>query len=328
MKTPPFNLFQPKTIEEAIEISSNFVKNDEQFDWIAGGTDLLPNYKWHLNTKPNVISLASINELYRLDSTHIGAMVRLHDLANSEFSHPIIKKAAEGIASVLIRQSGTVGGNIALDTRCFWYNQAEEWRRSIDWCHKCDCDTSADCRVIPNQNELCVATYQADLAPTLLVLNAKIHLCGPEGSRNMPLSEFFELDGIKRNILKTGEIITHITLDDDINSWSGDYQKLSLRKSWDFPEAGVAVAWRHVNESSDEGIELRIATTALESIPRLHDELTNEALLNKYSINEIASKLRKEVKPVNNTAFPPNYRKKMVEVLCKKALHGLKGVLS
>ena len=173
MKTPPFKLFQPKTIEEAIEISSNFVKNDEQFDWIAGGTDLLPNYKWHLNTKPNVISLASINELYRLDSTHIGSMVRLHDLANSEFSHPIIKKAAEGIATVLIRQSGTVGGNIALDTRCFWYNQDEEWRRSIDWCHKCDCDTSADCRVIPNQNELCVATYQADLAPTLLVLNAK-----------------------------------------------------------------------------------------------------------------------------------------------------------
>ena len=167
----------------------------------------------------------------------------------------------------------------------------------------------------------------ADLAPTLLVLNAKIHLCGPEGSRNMPLSEFFELDGIKRNILKTGEILSPITLDDDINSWSGDYQKLSLRKSWDFPEAGVAVAWRHVNESSDEGIELRIATTALESIPRLHDELTNEALLNKYSINEIASKLKKDVKPVNNTAFPPNYRK-MVEVLCKKALHGLKGVLS
>ena len=69
MKTPPFNLFQPKTIEEAIEISSNFAKNDEQFDWIAGGTDLLPNYKWQ-NTKPNVISLASIDELYRLDSKH------------------------------------------------------------------------------------------------------------------------------------------------------------------------------------------------------------------------------------------------------------------
>ena len=129
-------------------------------------------------------------------------------------------------------------------------------------------------------------------------------------------------------ILKPGEIITHLTLDEEINSWSGDYQKLSLRKSWDFPEAGVAVSWRYSNESPDEEIELRIATTALESIPRLHNEITDEALLKKHSINEIASKLRKDVKPVNNTAFPPNYRKKMVEVLCKKALHGLKGVLS
>ncbi|CAI8238444.1 MAG: 4-hydroxybenzoyl-CoA reductase subunit beta [Methanobacteriota archaeon] len=328
MKTPPFKLFQPKTIEEAISISSNFIENNEQFDWIAGGTDLLPNYKWHLNTKPNVISLALIEDLFHLDSTHIGAMVRLHDLANFADAHPIIKKAAASIASVLIRQSGTVGGNIALDTRCFWYNQAEEWRRSIEWCHKCDCDTSADCRVIANQNELCVATYQADLAPSLMVLNAQIHLCGPDGSRDMPLSEFFELDGIKRNVLKKGEIITHLTISDDANSWEGDYQKLSLRESWDFPEAGVAAAWRYSSQSPSEGLELRIATTALESIPRLHNNITNEALINKSTIDEIAAKLRLDVKPVNNTTFPPNYRKKMVEVLCKKALDGMKGELT
>jgi len=322
MRSPPFKLFQPKSIEEAVSLSSKFIKEGEKFDWIAGGTDLLPNYKWHLNTKPNVISLASIEELFHLDSTHIGAMVRLQDLANSELMHPIIKKAAGSIASVLIRQSGTVGGNIALDTRCFWFNQAEEWRRSIEWCHKCDCDTSADCRVIPNQNELCVATYQADLAPSLLVLNAQIHLCGPEGLRNMQLTEFFELDGITRNCLKPGEIITHVTISDDAKLWSGDYQKLSLRKSWDFPEAGVAVAWNNKN-----GLDLRIATTALESIPRLHNDITADALTNNSSIAEIASKIKEDVKPVNNTSFPPNYRRKMVEVLCKKALDGLKGVL-
>jgi len=322
MRSPPFKLHQPKSIEEAISLSSNFVKNGEKFDWIAGGTDLLPNYKWHLNTKPNVISLASIENLFHLDSTHIGAMVRLQDLATSEKVHPIIRKAAGSVASVLIRQSATVGGNIALDTRCFWFNQAEEWRRSIEWCHKCDCDTSADCRVIPNQNELCVATYQADLAPSLLVLDAEIHLCGPEGTRNMPLTDFFELDGITRNCLKQGEIITHLTIKEDAHSWSGDYQKLSLRKSWDFPEAGVAVAWKNKDK-----LDLRIATTALESIPRLHNDIAKNALKNNSSIAEIASKIKEDVKPVNNTSFPPNYRRKMVEVLCKKALEGLKGEL-
>ena len=90
MKTPPFRLLQPTSIEEAVSISSEFIEKNEEFDWIAGGTDLLPNYKWHLNTKPNVISLALIKELHHLDSNHIGAMVRLQDLAKSEIMHPII----------------------------------------------------------------------------------------------------------------------------------------------------------------------------------------------------------------------------------------------
>ena len=122
-------------------------------------------------------------------------MVRLHDLVKSEHTHPVLAKAADSIASVLIRRSGTVGGNICLDTRCYWFNQTEQWRESIDWCYKCDCGTGADCRVIPNQNTLCVATYQADLAPVLLCLGATIHLASPDGKRSMPLSEFSNSTG-------------------------------------------------------------------------------------------------------------------------------------
>ncbi|DAC48235.1 MAG TPA: hypothetical protein HA340_07470, partial [Candidatus Thalassarchaeaceae archaeon] len=161
MRTPPYTLHSPNSLESAFGIVHNLQETDEEFDWIAGGTDLLPNYKWHINTKKHVISLANVTELHTLSATHIGAMVRLHDLSESESTHPLVRKAAASVASILIRRSATVGGNICLDTRCFWYNQSEEWRESIDWCHKCDCDTGADCRVIANQNELCVATYQA-----------------------------------------------------------------------------------------------------------------------------------------------------------------------
>ena len=179
MLMPPFELHRPVTVEEACEIASQLLESGQEFDWIAGGTDLIPNYKWHINTKPHVISLAGIEGVSTISMTEIGCMARLHDISASTEVHPLISEAASKVASSLIRRNATLGGNLCLDTRCFWYNQAEEWRGSIDWCHKADCGTGADCRVIPNQNTLCVATYQGDIAPNLMVLDARVHLIGP-----------------------------------------------------------------------------------------------------------------------------------------------------
>ena len=324
MRMPPFQLHTPTSLDEAISISDELISENQEFDWVAGGTDLLPNYKWHLNVKPNVISLAKISELTELNETHIGAMVRLHDLVQSRVTHPVLVKAADTIASVMVRRSGTVGGNICLDTRCYWFNQTEQWRESIDWCHKCDCGTEADCRVIPNQNTLCVATYQADLAPVLMCLGATIHLAGPNGIRSMPLSEFFQLDGMTRNVLQPGELVTHLTLPEDVAEWHGDYQKLRQRESWDFPEAGVAAVWK--KNGTTKPTELKVATTGLESIPMLHTKEV-DFCLNDWSgaesINELAESIRKSVKPVQNTWFSPSYRRKMVKVLTRRACAGL-----
>ncbi len=321
---PPFKVLSPKSLDEAIGMAKEFSDSGEEFDWIAGGTDLLPNYKWHINVKSNVISLSSIPELRELSEGHIGAMVSISELAEGALTHPVLAKAANSVASVLIRKSGTVGGNICLDTRCYWINQSETWRESIDWCHKCDCGTEADCRVIPNQNTLCVATYQADLAPVLMCLGATIHLASPKGVRSLPLCEFFELDGMKRNILEHGELVTHLTIPEDAAKWDGDYQKLRQRDSWDFPEAGVAVLWRTGSGKGPEN--LRIATTGLESIPSLHFEEAEEALSSwrgAETVEDLAESIRKAVKPVQNTWFSPSYRRKMVKVLTKRACRGL-----
>ena len=94
MKAPPFKLHMPTSIDEAMFLATQFSENNEQFDWIAGGTDLLPNYKWHINVKPNVISLAKLEELHEFSTHHIGAMVRLDDLANSDNAHPLIAETA------------------------------------------------------------------------------------------------------------------------------------------------------------------------------------------------------------------------------------------
>ena len=148
MRMPPFCTHWPESIDEACDLARGFVESGTPFDWVAGGTDLLANYKWHLEVKPHVISLARIPGLDLIDSHEIGAMARLEDLVHDDRVHPLIAQAAGTIASSLIRRNATLGGNLCLDTRCFWYNQSEEWRMSIDYCHKADCGTGADCRVI------------------------------------------------------------------------------------------------------------------------------------------------------------------------------------
>jgi len=322
MLMPPFNLHHPKTIEEACELAATFLANEESFDWVAGGTDLLPNYKWHINVKTHVISLANISGLDTISMYEIGAMARLGALTTSENVHPLIASAASKVASSLVRNNATLGGNICLDTRCFWFNQSEDWRRSIDWCHKEDCGTGSDCRVIPNQNTLCVATYQGDLAPSLMVLEGTIHLIGPNGPRRLPVDEFFQLDGITRNVLQEGEFVLKVTFPENAANRTGSYKKLRVRESWDFPEAGVASSWIPGDPSS-----LRVASTALESIPRSHQEEV-DALgtgFSKEHIPQLSKAIMKSIKPVNNTALPPRYRKSMVGVLAKRSLREILG---
>lgn len=319
---PPFNLHHPQTIEEACELATTFLSKNESFDWVAGGTDLLPNYKWHINVKTHVISLAKIAGLDTISMHEIGAMARLGTITTSQEVHPLIASAASKVASSLIRNNATLGGNICLDTRCFWFNQSEDWRRSIDWCHKEDCGTGSDCRVIPNQNTLCVATYQGDLAPSLMVLEGVIHVIGPNGPREIPADAFFQLDGITRNVLEEGEFVLKVTFPEGVENRVGAYKKLRVRESWDFPEAGVAASWFAGDPSS-----LRMASTALESIPRSH-QAEIESLESEFSnehIPSLSEAVMKSIKPVNNTALPPRYRKSMVRVLAKRCLREILG---
>tara|TARA_B100000614_G_scaffold31038_1_gene24012 strand:+ start:18335 stop:19303 length:969 start_codon:yes stop_codon:yes gene_type:complete len=318
---PPFILHHPVSIAEATQIASELIESGEDFDWVAGGTDVLPNYKWRINPKPHVISLAKIPEANHVTQYEIGCMTKLSSLTEENGVHPLIVEAASKIASSLIRKSATVGGNLCLDTRCFWYNQSEDWRRSIDWCHKADCGTGADCRVIPNQNTLCVATYQGDLAPNFMALGATVTLIGPQGERTIPLTEFYQLDGMKKNVLQPGEFMLKVTLPQDAYEYDGSYQKLRLRESWDFPEAGITAVWKKGDYSS-----LKIASTALESIPKIHGEQVDE-FVEKWekgsTIPLLSEAIRRSVKPVNNTALPPNYRRSVVRVLAKRALKNI-----
>ena len=127
----------------------------------------------------------------------------------------------------------------------------------------------------------------------------------------MALTEFYPLDGMTRNVLQPGEFMLKVTLPEDVSEWVGAYRKLRLRESWDFPEAGAAAAWKKGDRST-----LRVATTALESIPRRHDEEVAES---GGDIKSICDAVYNNTKPVNNTSLPPRYRRNMIKVLIKRA---------
>ncbi len=124
---------------------------------------------------------------------------------------------------------------------------------------------------------------------------------------------------MKKNVLKQGEFLLKVTISKESAQRTGSYQKLRVRDSWDFPEAGVAASWMAGDAST-----LQIATTALESIPRCHPEevaaLLEEGWNGMDSVKALASSIRNSVKPVNNTSLPPRYRKSMVRVLTKRAV--------
>tara|TARA_B110000467_G_C18012849_1_gene311454 strand:- start:54 stop:530 length:477 start_codon:yes stop_codon:yes gene_type:complete len=154
-----------------------------------------------------------------------------------------------------------------------------------------------------------------------MVLNASVLIVGPNGERTVDVASFYQLDGMKKNILEEGEFLLKVMLPKDASKREGCYQKLRVRETWDFPEAGIAASW--IPGQTDT---LQIASTALESIPKVHSEQISQHLKENngaIDVKTMAVSIQKSVKPVNNTALPPRYRRAMVKTLTKRALMGI-----
>ena len=315
MLLPPFQLHEPRTVEEAARIRAEFPESD----FVSGGTDLLPNYKWLLNTKPHVISLHGIEALRTLTPTKIGAGVTLTQLANDAWMRrelPVLPHTAGLIASPLIRNSATVGGNLLLDNRCFFYNQAHLWRESINFCLKASGDA---CHVVP-QKDKCYATFSADLPGPLVALDAEYELASANGTRRVKARDFYQNDGIDRHTKRPDELLAAVHLPATAKTLRASYEKLRQRESWDFPELGMACALR-----LDGGVlrEFHLVANALEMAPKVLDDLGAVHIGQKLTddvIQTIGKAVEERVRPVKNTNLSPSYRKRMSRVFAERAI--------
>lgn len=320
MILPPFQLHRPAGLDEVVRVLGELPAGD--VDLLAGGSDLLPNYKQRLNPRGHVVSLDQVDELRRLDERSIGAMVTLHQLATDAgwaARFACLTEAAGGIASAPIRRQATCGGNLLVETRCFWFNQFYAWRKAEGFCLKADGDV---CRVVL-QPETCYAMYPGELAPGLLCLDAVLHLLGPGGARTVPVREFFRPDGIAKHVAAPDEVLVRIQVPAAGEGLRSGYSKLALRASVDFAEAGVAAA---VGRDGDRVIRLEVACTAVDMVPvylgelcrGLEGQVPDEAWYQRLQEGISAG-----VNPVKNTFLSPQYRKRMAGVFGKRLVRRL-----
>ncbi|MGI0072057.1 MAG: FAD binding domain-containing protein [Thermoplasmata archaeon] len=319
MHLDPFELHRPTSLDATLRLAGDLAGH---FDYLAGGTDLLPNYKMHINLRPHLIALDAVPELGGHSTERIGAMERLADLERDAAlcgAYPALADALGEVATPLVRASGTLGGNLLVETRCFFFNQSYFWRASLGFCLKADGDR---CHVVP-QKERCYATFSGDLAPALLALDAEVEVAGPSGRRRMALGGLYDGqgDGIRRTRLAAGEVVVAVHLSAGARGLRGRYKKLRVRPSYDFPELGVAVAGRW--EPGGRVERLRLAIGGAESYPRRFDDLTDAlagSTLSEERVRALGDAVAARVRPVHNTFLLPDYRRRMIAVYLRRAI--------
>src|SRR6266446_6699419 len=273
MSLPQFKLLRPRTVEEAIsllgECSRHAGEAARAIRIVAGGTDLIPSLQQKLFEPQHVLDIRHIPELKGIrqteEGTEIGALTTLTQIEHSDFlrqHYSVLAEAAKTVASPILRNMGTIGGNICLDTRCLWYNQSLTWRKSCGFCIKKDGDL---CHVAPGGTK-CWAAFSADTPPALLCLEAEIEIATASGTRRIPLSEFYTGDGVTYRKLRSDELLTRVFLPESSADYRGVYRKLRVRGSIDYPLAGVAVVMTRFNGHIADA---RLAITAVNPAPLL-----------------------------------------------------------
>ena len=314
LRLPWFDYRAPRTVGEAAKILAG---EGPQAMLIAGGTDLLPNMKRRHQTPKVLVSLKGISELKKANGT-LGAGLTLTEVLKIEGIPTALRQAAAQVATPHLRNAGTLGGNLCLDTRCTYYNQNYEWRQAIDFCLKKDGDTCW----VATASKRCVAVSSTDTAPALIALKAEIKLEGTCGERWIPVEALYKKDGIDYVSCKTDEILTEVKVP---SGWKSTYWKLRRRGSFDFPILGVAVA---LKLSGDVVEEARVALGAAASRPFLvekaSDFLRNKTLTDEV-IAEASALIANRAKPMDNTDMDLYWRKEVADDFAGYALRELRG---
>ena len=326
MRLPPFEYRAPVSVADAVKLMAD---HGPDAMLVAGGTDLYPNMKRRQFEPKVLVGLRGIQELAGIRGSAAAGMLigsgttltATAEHAEIAAHYPALATAAGLVSTPQLRNMGTLGGNVCVDTRCNYYNQSYQWRKAVDFCMKKDGDI---CLVAPGSPR-CWAVSSSDTAPVLWSMGATVTLVGPDGARTVPIAALYRDDGIAYLDKRPDEVLTEIALP-PADGLRSVYLKLRRRGSFDFPILGVAVALRMDGEIVREA---RIVLGAVASLPREGTEAGARLIgqrLTAELIDEVAGIAARPSKPLDNTDLTHPYRKKMTRVYVTRALRRLAGL--
>jgi 4-hydroxybenzoyl-CoA reductase subunit beta len=323
---------RPGTLGEAVA----FLREHQDAMPIAGGTDLMPNMKHRLFTPRHLVALKGVRELHGVwladadgnpvdegspaaAQVVIGACTTLTQVARSPLvrgTMPSLAEAAGKVAGPQIRNQGTIGGNLCLDTRCTYYNQSLFWRQSLGFCLKKDGDV---CHVT-RTGKKCVAAHSADTVPALITLGASIDLVSVDGTRTVGVDAFFVADGVWNTIRSRDELVARVRIPIPGPAVRTAYVKVRQRNSIDFPLLSIAAA---AELAPDETVRrISLVVSALGSRPRVVTGLEKIASGHRLPdvVEAVAQQAFKQCHPLENLIVDPEWRRAMVPVYVRRAL--------
>ncbi len=324
MRLPHFRYLAPTSVREA---SAMLADHGPDAMVMAGGTDLIPNMKRRQQVPKVVIGLrgiAALRETRNGTGLVLGAGLTMTDLVRT----PIIRELYTGlwqasvqVATPQIRNIGTLGGNLCIDTRCNYYDQNYEWRKAIDFCMKKD----GEICWVATSSPKCLAVSSTDLGPALMALGARVKLVSSkEGERILKVSELYHNDGIDYMTRRHDEVVSEVLLD-PADGWKSTYWKLRRRGSIDFPVLSVAAAVQLDNDGVVRDARIVLGSVSMSPVVADAAAALCGKTLTDGAIEEAADLAYKVAKPMDNTDFVLHWRKRVSREFVTHALRELRG---
>ena len=319
---PDHDFVKPGGLAEALQLLS---AEPAGVKLLGGGTDVVFNMRGRLFAPERLLSLSDIRELQQVERSDDGSLVlgagcRLSDLER----HPEIVRESglhasiRAVASRHVRNMATLGGNLNLDTRCWYTNQTEAWRDARGACLKTG---EPVCHAI-RSSAICVALNASDIAPALVALDAEVELASADATRTMPLAGYYTDDGIEHTVRRPDEIMTRVIV--PASNARMTFVKETARKGNDFAYGTIAA---RATGKGDTASGMRLVLGSLTTRPlrlKRTAAMLEEGGLGDASLRIALDEVRDELGPLTNLYTPAAYKARIARSLVREAVDRLR----